>query len=369
MRAGQVKARENATQRADMMGPGPSCPLCEVGRLACSMPPTLQALADLVRDDGIVLGASVAAPYDEVEAALRDRVERGLWADMRFTAARTEVSCHPEKAVRNAATVITAILPVWEPATERPDGPVGRLPRYVWGDPYTTLREALGRVRDALKAEGYRAVVHVDANHHVDREGARRAGLTFGGKNTMAIAPGLGSFIAIGTLITDAQLVDQDPEPIRQGCGSCTLCIDACPTGALDEEYVLNAEACVSYWTQSRRDVPAEMMDAFDDMVYGCDICQDVCPYNLGPAERRGGREPSAEGWVRLDAWLEASEEELVNHYARLYIPDLDGRYLKRNALIALGNGPDQYRPLALPLVDTEDPILTPAARRALGPY
>ncbi|MGI9117485.1 MAG: epoxyqueuosine reductase [Gaiellales bacterium] len=329
--------------------------------------PSLKALAELVREDDILLGAAPAAPYAEVEAALHDRVERGLWADMRFTAARPEVSCHPERAVRNAKTVISAVLPIWEPASPRPDGPVGRLPRYAWGDPYATLREALGRVRDALKAEGYRSVVHVDANHHVDREGARRAGLTFGGKNTMAIAPGLGSFVSIGTLITDAEIAYEDPEPVRQGCGSCTLCIDACPTGALDEPYVLNAERCISYWTQSRREAPADVADGVDDMVYGCDICKDVCPYTHGPIERRADRPPSDAGWVRLDAWLEASEEDLLGRYARLYVPDLDGRYLKRNALIALGNGPAEHRVLAQPFADGDDPIRGPAARRTLG--
>ena len=326
----------------------------------------LADLQELVAADGIVLGAAPAAPYAEVEAALADRVERGYWADMRFTAARPEVSCHPERAVRNAKTVVSAILPVWEPATPRPDGPVGRLPRYAWGDPYTVLREALGRVRDRLAEDGHRSVVHVDANHHVDREGARRAGLTFTGKSTMAIAPGLGTFIAIGTLITDAELAYDPPAPVRQGCGDCTLCIDACPTGALDEAYVLNAEACVSYWTQSRREVPDDIADGFGDMVYGCDVCQDVCPYNAGPIERRSERPPSDVGWVRLDAWLEASEEDLVNRYARLYVPDLDGRYLKRNALIALGNGPAEHRGLAEPFADDPDPLLTPAAMRAL---
>ena len=326
---------------------------------------SLSALQALVDNDGIVLGAAPAEAYIEVEEALRDRVERGLWADMRFTAARPEVSCHPELAVRNAKTVISAILPVWEPATPRPDGPVGRLPRYAWGDPYATLREALGRVRDHLKEHGHRSVVHVDANHHVDREGARRAGLTFGGKNTMAIAPGLGSFISIGTLITDAELAYDLPEPVRQGCGTCTLCIDACPTGALDEEYVLNAERCVSYWTQSRRDVPDDIADGFGDMVYGCDVCQDVCPYNAGPIERRSDRPPSDAGWVRLDAWLEASEEDLLERYRRLYVPDLDGRYLKRNALIAMGNGPEEHRGLAESFVEQGDPILGPPARRA----
>ena len=328
--------------------------------------PSLQTFADLVRDDNILLGAAQATPYEQAEAALADRVSRGLWADMRFTAARPEVSCHPELAVRGAQTVISALLPIWRPLPPKPEGPVGRLPRYAWADPYTTLRASLGKIRDVLKAAGFRAVVHVDANHHVDREGARRAGLTFGGKNTMAIAPGLGSFVAIGTLITDAPLVDEAPEPIRAGCGSCTLCIDACPTGALDEPYVLDAEKCLSYWTQSSREAPAEIAEALEDRVYGCDICQDVCPWNHGPEQRRADLPSEGEAWVRLDAWLDATDEDLVEHNARLYVPELDGRYLKRNALIALGNGPAEYRHLAEPFAAGDDPILAPAARRAL---
>jgi hypothetical protein len=91
-----------------------------------------------------------------------------------------------------------------------------------------------------------------------------------------------------------------------------------------------------------------------------------VCPYNQGPTERRADRTPSADGWVRLDAWLEASEEDLLEHYRRLYVPDLDGRYLKRNALLALGNGPEEYRELAQPFAALDDPILTPPAQRAI---
>ena len=381
--------------RADMVGPGPPCP--PIGRLdgiaigfgrpwlmgvdhtggaSCSLVgqgtlrgmgnASLEALAALVRDDDVLLGAASASPYVEVEAALEDRVARGLWADMRFTAARPEVSCHPERAVRGAQTVISAIVPIWRPLPAQPEGPVGRLPRYAWGDPYATLRAALGRVRDVLKAEGHRAVVHVDANHHVDREGARRAGLTFSGKNTMAIAPGIGSFAAIGTLITDAVLTETDPTAVHQGCGSCTLCIDACPTGALDEPYVLDAEKCLSYWTQSRRAAPEPIAAALGDRVYGCDICQDVCPWNHGPAKRRAGLPTTGEAWVRLDEWLDATDEDLVERNRRLYVPGLDGRYLKRNALIALGNGPEEHRHLAEPYADSDDLILGPAARRAL---
>ncbi len=223
-------------------------------------------------------------------------------------------------------------------------------------------------MRDALREDGARAAVFVDHNMHVDRAGGQAAGLTFSAKNTMAIAPGLGSFVALGAVITDAALVAAAPAPVRDGCGSCTLCVDACPTGALDEPGVLDSTRCLSYWTQSRDDAPTDVAAALADRVYGCDICQDVCPWNAGPARRRAdAAEPGAEAFVSLADWLSAPDDDLRRRYQRLYVPDRDPRYLRRNALVALGNGPDEHRELARPFAGSTDPVLQRAARRALG--
>jgi epoxyqueuosine reductase len=328
----------------------------------------LDDLASLVRDDGVVLGAAPAAPYRQAEQAIVDRKARGLFADMRFTMQQPERSCHPETALRGAHTVVSALIEVWQPAPPRPDGAVGRLPRYAWGDPYDRLRTALHRVRDTLREDGARAAVFVDHNMHVDRAGSHAAGLTFSAKNTMAIAPGLGSFVALGAVITDAALVAEAPVPVRDGCGSCTLCIDACPTGALDEPGVLDSTRCLSYWTQSRADAPPAVADALEDRVYGCDICQDVCPWNAGPAKRRAdATDPGAEAFVSLADWLTAPDDELRRRYDRLYVPGRDPRFLRRNALVALGNGPDEHRELARPYADCGDEVLEQPARRALG--
>ncbi len=322
----------------------------------------LDDLAALVREEGVILAAAPAAPYADTEAAIRDRRARGLFADMRFTMHQPERSCHPELAVRDARTVISALLPVAAPDPPPPAGPVGRLPRYARGDPYSRLRLALDRVRDALRAEGARAGVFVDHNMHVDREGARRAGQTFYGRNTMAIAPGLGSFVAIGTVITDAALVAVAPAPVRDGCGSCRLCVEACPTGALDEPGVLDARRCLSYWTQSVDDAPVDFAAALGDRVYGCDICQDVCPWNSGP-QRRSTAAPG-EAFVSLADWLQAPDADLRERYDRLYVPDRDPRYLRRNALVALSNGDPAHHALAEPFHGCGDPLLERAARR-----
>src|SRR4051795_1037854 len=200
---------------------------------------------------------------------------------MRFTMAQPEVSCHPEALLDGARTVVSAALCYWAPEPERPAGH-GRLPRYIWRDRYAELREQLDALGRRLGGE-YRVLV--DANQHVDREAAVRSGVGFYGKNTMVLTRRHGSWVVLGTLVTTADL-EQTP-PLNPGCGSCTRCIDACPTGALDEPGVLDATRCLSYWTQARSDAPTAVADALEDRVYGCDICQDVCPWNAGPAKRR----------------------------------------------------------------------------------
>ena len=281
-----------------------------------------------------VVGAAAVAPYEETERHIRERRERGLFADMRFTMARPEVSCHPETLLAGARSVVAAALCYWRDGEEPPPGH-GRLPRYTWWDAYAVLRERLDELGGRLGG-AYRVLV--DANQHVDREAAARAGVGFYGKNTMLITRRHGSWVVLGTLVTTAQL--EPMPPLDAGCGSCTLCIDACPTDALDEPGVLDATRCLSYWTQSSAPFPEEYREALGDRVYGCDICQDVCPWNRGVEKRRAGEAPpeGAEPHVSLADWLDADDEELAARYERLFVPRNDPRFLRRNALVALGN-------------------------------
>src|ERR687892_495733 len=280
-----------------------------------------------------VVGAAPAVPYEATERDIRERRERGLFADMRFTMAQPELSCHPERLFAGARTVVSAALCYYAPGREAAAGQ-GRLARYTWDDRYAELREKLDALGQHLGGE-YRVLV--DANQHVDREGAARAGVGFYGKNTMLITRKHGSWVVLGTLVTDA--VVEPSSPLELDCGSCTLCIEACPTGALDEPGVVDSTRCLSYWTQSPDPIPEEYREELGAQVYGCDICQDVCPGNRGVEKRRAnaGPPPGAEPVVSLAAWLEAPDEELADRYARLYFPRNDARYLRRNALVAAG--------------------------------
>jgi epoxyqueuosine reductase len=309
-----------------------------------------------------VVGAAPAAAYEDTERHIRERRERGLFADMRFTMARPEESCHPETLLDRARTVVSAALCYYAEADDPLPGH-GRLPRYTWRDAYAELREKLDALGRRLGGS-YR--VFVDANQHVDREAAVRAGVGFYGKNTMLITRRFGSWVVLGTLVTDVEL---EPTPsLDLDCGSCTLCIDACPTDALDEPGVLDATRCLSYWTQSSDSFPEPFREALGDQVYGCDICQDVCPWNRGIERRRAGTKapPDAEPHVSLVDWLEADDDELRRRYDRLFVPRNDPRYLRRNALVALGNtGGDPA--LAEPYAEEDDPLLREHAEWALA--
>jgi epoxyqueuosine reductase len=325
-------------------------------------PAELEALARELDLD--VVGAAPAEPYRETESHIAERRRRGLFADMRFTMAQPEVSCHPERLLEGARTVVSAALCYYAPAA--PPGPAeGRLPRYTWYDAYAELREKLDALGRRLGGS-YRVLV--DANQHVDREAAARSGVGFYGKNTMLITRKHGSWVVLGTLVTDVEL--EATPTLGLDCGSCTLCIEACPTGALDEPGTLDATKCLSYWTQAPDAVPEPYRAELGAQVYGCDICQDVCPWNRGVERRRADHLPPdrAEPTVSLVDWLEADAEELRKRYARLYVPYNDGRYLKRNALVALGNtGGGEHRALLERYASDDDELLREHAEWALG--
>jgi epoxyqueuosine reductase len=327
---------------------------------------TAAELAQLAEELGLdVVGAAPAAAYAETEEHIRERRARGLFADMRFTMAQPETSCHPETLLPGARTVVSAAYCYY--AEEPPLRPgEARLARYTWSDGYAVLRERLDALGRRLGG-GYRVLV--DANQHVDREGAARAGVGFYGKNTMLITRRHGSWVVLGTLVTDVEI--EATPPLDLDCGSCTLCIDACPTGALDEPGTVDATRCLSYWTQAPAPIPETYRSELGAQVYGCDICQDVCPWNRGVERRRAGLQPPADATphVSLVDWLAGDAEGLVRRYDRLYVPRNDVRYLRRNALVALGTtgGDDGARRAAATIAAGDDELLREHAEWALA--
>jgi epoxyqueuosine reductase len=321
-------------------------------------------LEEIARGLGLdAVRAAPALPYESTERTIAERRAENLYADMSFTLARPEISCHPERLLDGARSVVSAALSYYRPGPE-PGAGEGRLARHAWRDHYAELRLELAALGERV---GGRYRVLVDASEHVDREAAVRSGLGFYGKNGLVLAPRLGSWIVLGTLVSEVEI--EPGEPLGRDCGACRLCIEACPTGALVREGVLDARLCLSYWTQSRRALPTAIRERMGASVYGCDICQQVCPWNRGAEKRREHLAlDAAEPLVSLEDWLTAGDSELVARYRRLYFPRRDPRFLRRNALVALADtGTKEQEPLLERYAAGADELLAEHAGWALS--
>jgi epoxyqueuosine reductase len=292
---------------------------------------------------------------------------------MAFTYRRPERSTDPGRALPGARSIVVgarsyrraAVVPPsgrrgWPhapPGSSRWARPQGRVARYAWEDHYGPLRSALTLVARELEGMGWRCRVVADDNALVDREAAFRAGIGWYGKNANLLLPGRGSWFVLGSVITDAPLAPGDG-PTADGCGSCTRCIAGCPTGAIVAPGVVDARRCLAWLLQAEGPFPREFRAVLGDRIYGCDDCQEVCPPNhrtdrIDPA---AGAAPGAQPCVDLLAMLAASDEELMAHHGRWYVPRRQARYLRRNALVVLGN-----------VADPQDPAVAAALCRALA--
>jgi epoxyqueuosine reductase len=320
-------------------------------------------LAGRLRGAGLAAGLhdvrfAAATPFADTRRHIEERKAAGLFGRMKFTTARPEISCDPGQTVPGARSLVTGAFGYWAPDEAPPADMAfpGQIARFSWTDWYEGLRVGLAAVATLLEGEGFSARVLVDANQLVDRAAAERSGIGWFGKNTNVLHPRLGSWVLLGSVITDAVL---PPDPPSTGtCGSCVRCLPACPTGALIAPGVLDARVCISYLLQAEGDIPVEMRSAVGTRLYGCDDCQDVCPPNRTAVRHgHGGREglsgtgPVGEALERhVDlAWVvTAPAADLLARFGRFYIPRRDVRYLRRNALVALGNSGD---PAAIPLL------------------
>jgi epoxyqueuosine reductase len=251
----------------------------------------------------------------------------------------------------------------------------GRVAAYAGGaDYHRVLKDKLF----ALSRECARIVGHsiesracVDTAPLLEREAARRAGVGFTGKSTMTIAPGVGTYLLLGELLVD---VDIEPsEPLRPACGRCTACLDACPTGAFIGPYVLDAKRCISYLTiENKGPIPRELRHLIGARVFGCDECQDVCPFNGGESPRPAAPE-LAPSERRSDVDLLALLDLGAAAYRRLVkqsaMRRIGREQLRRNAAVALGNSADPraVAPLARVLTDDRSPLVRAHAAWALG--
>lgn len=305
------------------------------------------------------VGVCEATPFDSVRDVLLERRGLGLNGEMQFTYRNPQRSTDPSRTLPGARSMIVAayrydtnVVDSDEVGAEvvasvNRSVTYGRVARYATDDHYDRLRGLLRSLSAHLKAEGYKAVVVCDDNAMVDRAAAVRAGLGFYGKSANVLLPGQGSWFVLGSVITDAELEPTGGQ-VPDGCGTCTRCLDGCPTWAIIAPGVVDARRCLSWLIQAPGDFPREFRGALGDRIYGCDECQEVCPpsrradrLDIGRSPR--GAEPAAprhspHGWVDVEWMLSASDTELMAELGRWYIPGRDPVYLRRNALVVYGN-------------------------------
>lgn len=277
------------------------------------------------------------------EVMLRRRAE-GLHGTMGFTYRDPQRSTDPRRLLRDARSLVVGAVSYRRATPPHPPEAAGRIARYAWEDHYGRLRTALGAIVEELRGCGFRAAVFADDNGLVDREAARRAGLGWYGKNANLLLPGRGSWFVLGSVVTDSELpADQ---PVDEGCGSCRRCLDSCPTDAIVAPGVVDARRCLAWLAQAPGPFPPEHRAALGDRIYGCDDCQEVCPPNRQQDQHTAPTPgPGAAAWAPLLELLAASDEELLARHGRWYLYDRETRWLRRNALIALGNVADPGDP------------------------
>jgi len=227
-------------------------------------------------------GIARAQPLDEDARRLEKWLSNGYQGHMAYMENHFDLRVDPSKLVPGARSVITVLKNYYPAESQSPGAP--RISKYALGKDYhTVIREQLHLFLTQLKEEI--GEIHgrgfVDSAPVLERTWAQRSGLGWIGKNGNLIHKSSGSFYFIATLITDLELEPDDPFT-RDHCGTCTRCIDACPTDAILPDKVIDGSRCISYFTIELKDqiIPAEMKGKFDGWVFGCDTCQDVCPWN-----------------------------------------------------------------------------------------
>ena len=324
------------------------------------------ALKDYAHSLGFhLVGVTSAEPFTQAEIDITHWLSQGHNGEMAWlTAARARLATHPSELLEGARSLIVVGVSY---RTEEPSHGTGRIARYAWGSDYHDAMKS--RLHALAGWLGGRYRVFVDDGPLVERDAALRAGLGFRGKNTNLLTS-IGSYVFLGALVTDVEL-DFD-SPAVKDCGSCRLCIDACPTNALDEAYHLAAERCIAYLTiEHRGPIDPELRPRLDDWIFGCDICQEVCPYNASTRGRPAGwPEFQPRVGTRLDArdLLKMDEVAFREKFRGTPIKRTRRRGLVRNAALALGNSGDVEARSDLERLAAEDPdpVVRDAAEWAL---
>ncbi len=314
-------------------------------------------LSNLIKDEAKALGFDIvglapAGPFPETELRLLDHIEKGRISGLAwFNPERARFSSNPANLLPEVRSIISLGVSYYsDPSLTESTGSEGRVARYAWGEDYHTVLKAkmeqlFERIKNALGEEALPARFLVDTARIVDRAVGQRAGLGFFGKNTNLINKKFGSYFFLAEILTDLEL--EYDEPAIGTCGRCTRCIDACPTDAIVEPWSVDNDRCISYLTiELKGPIPENLREGMGQWVFGCDICQEVCPYNkkaLITNHPEFQPRTAFEAQPDLIEWLHLTGDETLFRQKFRGTPLLRPKRtgLRRNIAIALGNSRD----------------------------
>lgn len=332
----------------------------------------IRVLAEGLGFRAIGFASASVAPHAE---RLHEWIAEGRHGTMRWMARDLERRVDPRLVLRGARTVISVSMPYYRgdwPAREG-GAPRGRIARYAWGKDYhKRIRRRLRRLARAIVTgcPGMRWLAYADTGPMLDRAWAERSGVGWIGKNTNVISKDSGSYSFLGEVLTD--LVLTPDAPAGNHCGTCARCITACPTGAIVGPYRLDARRCISYLTiEQRGPIPLELREAVGTRIFGCDDCQEVCPWNrfAVPTQDPDFQDRPGQGTPELIPLLGLDDAGFRERYQGTAIIRARRAGFARNVAVALGNlgDPASVAPLARALAEDPDPIVRGHAAWALG--
>ncbi len=321
--------------------------------LTLSAPPTsrqrlTRQIKRLALEHGLTVSAvTTAETFPDVFDILRDRIAAGHLAGMDwFTMERAAASCDPRTLMAEPRAILSVGIAYWGHDAGKPDDgvPRGRISRYARGvDYHEILPRRMRTLHASIESLVERPVECRFLTDHariVDRAVAARAGLGWYGKNACIIVPGHGSWVMLGEMLLDLDL--EPDQPLDRDCGRCTICLDRCPTGAIVAPYTIHSPACISFQTIEQRDaIPRELRPRMGDWVFGCDVCQEVCPYTRAASDAPDPDflPPSVDhAYPSLPGLLTMSTRTFRERYRGTAVLRARRAGLARNAAVALGN-------------------------------
>ncbi|HET7295473.1 MAG TPA: tRNA epoxyqueuosine(34) reductase QueG [Vicinamibacteria bacterium] len=327
----------------------------------------------LAREVGFDLAGIASAEAPSRLEFFADWVARGYAGEMAYLTGQVARRGDLRAAFPWARSLVCVGVQYDTPHPYSTEAPPARawISRYAWGDDYhDVLARLLDRLGARLEAElgPFRSRRYVDTGPIAEKAWAAVAGLGAYGKNTCLLDPEHGSWFFLGELVTDLDLAPDAPRPDM--CGTCTACLDACPTQAFPEPYVLDATRCISYLTiELRGAVPEDLRGSLGRHVFGCDVCQDVCPWNRRRRHRASPSFEPREGLLapELDALAALDATAFAARFRKSAVKRARRPGLLRNVAVAIGNSGDAAsRPALERLLSDEDSLVREHARWAL---